>query len=226
MRVKVDQRFVPANHEIRSHLPMTPRYTTIHETANRAPGADAEMHARYMLTQDAISREVLWHFTVDSNRVIQHLPTNEVGWHAGDGYNGVGNRQSIAIELCVNADGDFEATQRLAAKLVADLIESTPSLAPFPDCVVQHNRWSGKNCPTIIRSTPDGWSRFLSMVSDELRPASPFNDVPADAWYAQDLAELKAKGYVKGDVNGNLAMSDEAVRLLVVMNRIRKDLAK
>jgi N-acetylmuramoyl-L-alanine amidase len=215
---------VPDDHPIRSHLLMTPRYITIHETANHAAGADALMHARYMLTQDAIDREVLWHYTADSERIVQHVPTNEVGWHAGDGYNGVGNRQSIAIEMCVNSDGDWEATQRRTAKLVAHLIETTPSLVAFPDCVVQHNRWSGKNCPTTLRATPNGWERFISMVNDELR--GPFADVDATAWYADDVRAMRAYGFVNGDENGNLGLSAEGIRLLVILRRVYESLRK
>lgn len=169
MALPLQQRIVPQDHAIRSQLPMEPLWITIHETANTNPGADAEMHARYILTQEAIDRQVLWHATVDQDEIIQHLPWNEVGWHAGDGYNGNGNRKSIGIELCVNRDADFAKTQRLGAKLVAQLVKTIPSLKPFPECVVQHNRWSGKDCPHQLRATPGAWEAFVALCQAEVQ---------------------------------------------------------
>lgn len=177
MSLPLKKAIVPSDHAIRSHLPMAPLWITIHETANTSPGANAEMHARYILTQEAISREVLWHATVDQEQIIQHLPWDEVGWHAGDGYNGDGNRKSIGIELCVNSDANFAKTQQLAAKLVAELIKTIPSLKPFPECIVQHNRWSGKDCPHQIRATPGAWADFIARCEAEI--AATAAPVPA-----------------------------------------------
>ncbi|HZG79687.1 MAG TPA: hypothetical protein VEZ13_02830, partial [Brevibacillus sp.] len=36
------------------------------------------------------------------------------------------------------------------------------------EAVVQHNRWSGKNCPRIIRSRPGGWESFLQKVRNKM----------------------------------------------------------
>ena len=71
----------------------------------RRNGANARMHAAYVKNP---STSVSWHYTVDDEQIIyQHLPTNEIGWHAGDGGTGQGNRESIGIEICVNSDGQF-----------------------------------------------------------------------------------------------------------------------
>ena len=77
------------------------------------------MHSRYIKGADARSRSVSWHFTVDDTQIIQHLPTNEVAWHAGPN----GNSQSIGIELCVNSDGDFQKAKANAAWLVKRLMK-------------------------------------------------------------------------------------------------------
>ncbi len=159
--------FLPADHPLTS-LPMTPRYITIHDTGNPARGANAAMHGRYLRSQEAIDREVMWHFTVDDREIRQHLPLDRNGWHAGDGWYGTGNRQSIGIEICENADGDRAAAEANAAALVARLVRTVPSLLPFPECVVQHNRWSGKNCPRVLRGRPGGWEGFLNMVEQYL----------------------------------------------------------
>lgn len=171
MSVPIKVNIVPEDHPIRSHLPMVADYICLHETANVNDGAGDEMHAIYILGDDAIRREVLWHATVDDDSVTQHLPFNEVGWHAGDGYHGPGNRTSIGIELAVNSDGDFEQTQRNAAWFIAHhIIKAGLVRKPFPECMVQHHHWKGKDCPHFIRATPGGWDAFLRMIADELHP--------------------------------------------------------
>lgn len=191
---------VPETHPIRSRLPMQAKYITIHETANRNRSAGDEMHAAYVLTPDAIDRTVLWHATVDEDSIHQHLPWDEAGWHAGDGYNGPGNRRSIGVELCVN--GNFEATQRLAARLVARLVKTVPSLLPFPECMAQHNRWSGKDCPAVLRFIPGGWDRFVGLCRAELDPKPAPTPSPAPA------APLKAPVLLDGVEIGEALIID------------------
>ena len=36
----------------------------------------------------------------------------------------------------------------------------------MPDGVVQHDRWSGKHCPRVLRDKPNGWRDFLKMAAD------------------------------------------------------------
>jgi hypothetical protein len=116
---------------------------------------------------------VSWHITVDDKEAVQHLPFNESAWHAGDGANGVGNRQSIGVEACINADGDWGKTLDNTARVVAWLQgeRSVPESR-----TVQHNHWSGKNCPARLRASGgQGWRDLLTMVAgyrDE-RPPVP-----------------------------------------------------
>lgn len=144
---------------VRPGIPMTPQYITIHETDNTRKGANAKAHANY-LKNGAGGASKSWHFTVDDKEIYQHLPTNEVGWHAGDGGNGTGNRQSIGIEICVNRDGNYEKAKENAAWLVRKLMKEHN--IPI-ERVVQHNRWSGKNCPRRMREEGK-WGHFLQMI--------------------------------------------------------------
>lgn len=141
-----------------------PYFITVHDTANASKGANALMHAKYLKGDAAAGRPASWHFTVDDQHIVQHLPLDEVGWHAGDG-KGPGNRQSIGIEMCENADGDRAAAEENTAKLVAYLLKQ---FKLGIESVVQHNRWSGKNCPHIIRSRPNGWTAFLDKVKKHM----------------------------------------------------------
>lgn len=142
-----------------------PHFITIHDTANPRAGANALAHASYLKGDAAASLPVSWHFTVDDRYVIQHLPTDEVAWHAGDGAYGPGNRTSIAIEICQNADGDRAKAEGNAVALTAQLLQQFN--LPL-DAVVQHHRWSGKNCPNLIRARVNGWPLFLRGVEVQL----------------------------------------------------------
>lgn len=151
---------------------MKPEYITIHQTGNTSKGANAEMHNRYVHN---VAPNPSWHYTVDDKEIYQHLPLNENGWHAGDGTNGPGNRKSIAIEICVNRDGNLAKAEANAAWLAAKLIKEFGSLKPFPACMKQHYDWSKKNCPAQIRGRKNGWANFLAAVESHLKAG----DMPA-----------------------------------------------
>ena len=159
--MQVKQAFIPKNTKARCGYALTPRYITIHNTANTKATATAASHAVYM--QGAGSgKEVSYHYVVDDREVYQLLPDNEVAWHAGDGSRGTGNRQSIAIEICENEGGSLLAATDLAVKLTKYLMEKYS--IPLSN-VVQHNYWSGKNCPNRIRKgEPYNWYEFLERV--------------------------------------------------------------
>lgn len=57
-------------------------FITIHDTGDNYFTAEGWA---YNITTD--SRQVSWHFTVDDKDIYQHMPLNEVAWHAGDGSN-------------------------------------------------------------------------------------------------------------------------------------------
>lgn len=139
-------------------------YITIHETGNKASGADAEAHGTYLNSSAGEADLVSWHYTVDDHAIVQHLPDGETAYHAGDGKAGTGNAQSIGIEICVNADGDFAKAKANAAALVRLLMEEHG--IPIAN-VVQHNRWNGKDCPYAIRHTSGAWEAFLALCGGE-----------------------------------------------------------
>ncbi|OIK11041.1 hypothetical protein BIV60_19010 [Bacillus sp. MUM 116] len=162
--MKIHQKFIPVSITFtRPGIKMTPDYITIHETDNTARGADDVAHANLQFNGN--SRQASWHFQVDDDSIYQSIPTDEVAWHAGDG-DGPGNMTSIAIEICVNSDGDFKKAVENAAWLTKKLMDELN--IPLSR-VVQHHHWSGKNCPKYLRSGEKGidWNNFLTMVNGE-----------------------------------------------------------
>lgn len=182
----VEVRLIPASHtHQRTGIAMTPAYSTYHDTGNPNPGTDAESHADWMLdgcrNDKGEVTDTSWHFTVDDGKAIQHIPLNEVAWHAGDGYNGPGNRTSIAIEECVNSDRDAAKTRKNAAELHAFLIKALKLQGGTVNALVQHNRWSGKNCPEVIRNA-GLWPSVVNQASAFLAAGGGTSSQPS---YAQ-----------------------------------------
>lgn len=155
--MRIIQSYIPKSNRNRPGYRMTPKYITVHNTANTSKGANAKAHANY-LNGGAGGRSASWHFTVDDTEIYQHLPLNESGWHAGDG-NGAGNRQSIGIEICENSDGDFAKAVANAQALISKLMSEYN--IPFAN-VVPHKHWSGKHCP---RKLLDNWSDFKAGIT-------------------------------------------------------------
>ena len=162
-------------------------WITIHETANTAAGADAAAHGNYLDSDAGEKDMVSWHYTVDDHAIVQHLPDYETAYHAGDGAAGPGNATSIGIEICVNAGGDFAKAKANAAALVRLLMEEYE--IPI-DHVVQHNHWSGKDCPYNIRHTAGAWESFLALCQGEA-PAGDVSelDTAVDKLYAAGLID-------------------------------------
>lgn len=166
-------------------------YITVHQTGNVSRGANADMHGR--LQANGNSRNASWHYTVDDIEAVQSFEDNAQTFNAGDG-RGDGNLNGISVESCVNVDGDYGKTIRNTAELVAHLMKKHN--IPLSR-VVQHNRWSGKNCPAQIRAGKDGitWSKFLDMVKEAYdgkpaEPAKPTAPKPATKSIEQLVQEV------------------------------------
>lgn len=135
-------------------------WIVVHETANTAPGAGALSHANYLwnAAQAGTVLNTSWHFTMDDKAVYQHIPTDEIAYHAGDGsslpgtsltYFGGGNRNGIGIETSVAQDGDNYRVWQRTAKLSAQLMKQYN--LPFSQ-LAYHQDFSGKICPqSMIR---------------------------------------------------------------------------
>ncbi|MGE7883791.1 S-layer homology domain-containing protein [Bacillus sp. NPDC094077] len=199
--VTFKEMIVPkGNDNIRPGYAMVPKYITIHETANTAKGANALNHAKYLDSQarGTADRAASWHFTVDDKEIYQHLPVNEVGWHAG---NKTGNYESIGIEIAVNQDGNYEKAVENARKLAAYLMnELNISL----DNVQKHQFWSGKNCPAFMIQRGQ-WDAFLKGTEAYYKEnrKDPVTDDITGGWYEQDIRQLAARGIMLGEGNGN-----------------------
>jgi N-acetylmuramoyl-L-alanine amidase CwlA len=161
------------------------KFITIHETDNFKEKAHAQAHAN--LQSNGNAREASWHYQVDDKESIQSFLHDFQLWHGGDGKKGNGNLNSIAIEICVNADGDYKKAVNNAAKLVKEIMKQEN--IPIEN-VVQHNKWSGKNCPRFLRSGEKGidWNDFINLIKKEDKPV------------AQPIVKIETGGLTNNDL--------------------------
>lgn len=134
----------------------TKEFLCIHTTDNYNAGAKALNHAK--LQKNGNSRQASWQYQVDDIKAYQSFPNNYRCWHAG-----VGNNKSIAIEICVDKGSDWNKTMRNAVQLAAKILKDEK--IPISK-MVQHNYFTGKNCPRDIREGKGGWTwkKFVAEV--------------------------------------------------------------
>lgn len=208
--VKLTEIFIRKGTAARPGNAMAPKFITIHNTANTGKGAGARSHASYMTVNGGQNKSVSYHYVVDDSEIIRLIPDTEIAWHAGDGARGVGNLQSLAIEICENPESNLRKATDNAAELTARLMSDWK--IPLAN-VVQHNRWSGKNCPRRIRKgEPYSWEQFKKVVqmfydegtkpqggNDTIAPDGELFTVQTGAFKSKQNAEkyaadLNAKG--------------------------------
>ena len=175
--IKVVKKFIPKGRYGRKYKrTMKPRYITVHSTQNY--NGDAWDHARALAKGKLRAPKrrngnrigyLTWHFTVQEDVVIQHLPTIEQGEHAD--FNGPGNNYSIGIEMCEHRGNSRRSTLDRTAKLCASLMHQYK--IPLKN-VVPHQHWprkgtkqEHKNCPHFLMTNGrpgKKWSQFLRSV--------------------------------------------------------------
>lgn len=177
--VKVFKDLIPSGtHARKNNKSMRPRYITIHSTQNYSTGADAWRHSLAQKNGKlrASKRKngnrigyLSWHYTIDQDVVVQHLPDNEQGEHAD--FDGPGNNYSLGLEMCENSGNSRSQTMERTAKLVAYLMYR--HRIPIGN-VVPHYHWRReglsqphKNCPHFLldNGIPGRkWAAYLAKI--------------------------------------------------------------
>ncbi len=188
--INIEDNLIPAEKHNRPGDKIRPTYITIHNTGNSTTGADARAHAKYLnktgyYVHNGKKIWTSWHFTVDDERAVRHLPLNELAYHAHSRANG----SSLAIEICMDNGSDQDAANLRAARLVAALMYD---LALPISRVRTHHDWTGKACPELLLD--DGrpgrtWDAFKETVLSQYRGIEPAKEFPAEDRAADDVRE-------------------------------------
>ena len=138
-------------------------WIVVHDTGLSTVGVNAERLAQNQWNSAYIGaeRDASWTYTVDDFGIYQSYEDTVTLWHATDGRSqGGGNLNGIGIEMCVNADGNFEACFLNDARLIGHLLKEYNlgmlNMKQHFDFYIQ------KNCPQKIRDN-DRWFEFLTV---------------------------------------------------------------
>ena len=181
MGITVRKKLVSKDkYDIKCPYEMEAEFFVVHNTAN---DASANNEISYMISNDL---ETSFHYAIDNVEVVQGLPENRNGWHAGDGAEGEGNRKGIGIEICYSLSGGakFTAAEKLAASFIAEKLKER---GWGIDKIKKHQDFDGKYCPH--RTLNLGWQRFLDMVQTELDKGKVLHRVQVGAFSKKTNAE-------------------------------------
>ena len=166
MGLKIVQKLIPeSRYNWKSHTTMKPIGICVHNTANEASAVN---EVAYMTR---IDKKVSYHYAVDDIQVVQALPENRTGWHAGDNL-GQGNMKHIGIEICYSLAkklpekevyAKFDKAEKNAVLLIVQILKRYGWTTKN---IKRHYDFSGKDCPH--RTMDLGWNRFLKMVENEM----------------------------------------------------------
>lgn len=187
---------------------------TIHNTGNSKPGADALSHGKYLqgAGKDTVAS---WHYAVDENCIVQSIPKSEIAWHAGDG-KGDGNYKTIVIEICMNSNGDIKGATDKVAELTSDILKRH-GINKAEGYVFQHNHWSMKNCPEMLRKgIPYEWKTFINKVQVYI---DIDNDKPS-TWAKEAWDWGIKKGITDGSNPKEIVTREQA---LLILYRVMKE---
>ena len=180
------------NFKVRPQYRMVATSITVHTTGNQRKTADADAHKRLLhrSATDPFAPYNSYHFVVDDKEIIQLLPISidgqagESSWNAGDGSGkNSGNRTSIAIEICENADGNFKKAEENGKKLIRYLMDK----CNIPHSkVVPHKHWSGKDCPKPILNRKGGWEAFHESILEENDATPVSSSIPLQEYTVEN----------------------------------------
>jgi probable enterotoxin D len=204
--IKVNKQLININYS--QGINILPRYIVIHDTDNRQLGANAMANRNYFANHP--EAEASAHYTVDQSNIIQCLENTWRGWHCGDRYNPIiNNSNTIAIELCVNPDNNFDKTLQNGIALTKYLMQKYNIPA---ENVVRHYDVSGKICPKMmIKDRPELWSYFKSVIAGQ---QTSDGNAPA-------TVEPKAKGSLV-NVSSSLNVREKANGTSTVIGSVLK----
>lgn len=218
--IKIKQDFIPKGRHNRPGYYMEPKGLLIHTTNNWRDGSGDESHGKYLLnTKDYVS----WHVTVDKDSATQHIPFNEVAWHAGDGANGHYNRNWIGLEIACEAVNEGQPLDKATYDNAVDVAAQIMMMHGWysADRIAPHRVVYGKNCP---HNTLFDYDRFeqdvMHLIAKRLHEANrnypdkltPFPDVPAGKWSEKDIARSVELGLMNGLPDGRFAPDDPLTR--------------
>lgn len=204
------------------------RYLVVHYTG--APGT-ARNNGAYFASRGDIGASA--HYFVDAQDIVQSVPDSGRAWHCGAAsyrHPECRNDNSIGVELCCYQDASgrwrFDpATVDNAVQLVRSLMAQ---YGIGIDHVVRHYDVTGKICPEPYVRDASAWANFKASLAPEENTDEEDEDVATrynsvnelPEWAQEETRRLVDRGALKGDENGNLDVTMDMLRTMIVCQRM------
>jgi len=184
-----------------------PYAIVFHNTDNYNKTADAKAHAAGL--RDGYMKGMSWHVVVDDKEAYHCIPYKRGAWHVGVNYGGqlfgkIHNRNSICVEMCVNAGYDYEK----AFLNSVDVVKQLMAMFNIPaERVYSHYDVCGKNCPSQVRARGD-WERFKRLIGSKETDYAVSAEVQVEQLYRVRLTWADAESQTNAFRNLDLAKAD------------------
>ena len=209
------------------------RYIVMHYTANN--GDTAKNNCDYYHRVGGLQASA--HYFVDEYGVMQSVREVDTAWHCGAEarhpywHPECRNSNSIGIEMCSRkrADGSYYIKPETVANAAALAREIMQRYGIDTDHVLRHYDVTGKRCPMPWVDDPAQWTAFKDMltpkntttVEEDDDMATRYNSVnELPEWAQEETRRLVDRGALKGDENGNLDVTMDMLRTMIVCQRM------
>ena len=213
----------PSNYRAGRTQPV--RYIVMHYTANN--GDTARNNCDYYHRVGGLQASA--HYFCDEHGAMQSVRECDTAWHCGARaywHPECRNANSIGIEMCSRkrADGSYyilPETVANAATLAKGIMQR---YGIDTEHVVRHYDVTGKRCPMPWVDDPAQWAAFKAMLTtntdEEDEDMTRYNTIDEVPDWAQDtVRDLMAAGALRGDERGNLNLSLDMIRGLMIGTR-------
>ena len=200
------------------------RYLVVHYTG--APGT-ARNNGAYFASRGDIGASA--HYFVDAQDIVQSVPDSGRAWHCGAAvykHPECRNDNSIGVELCCYQDA--AGRWRFALDTVDNAVLLIRALmAQYNidiDHVVRHYDVTGKICPEPYVRDASAWAEFKTRLTapetTEEEYMVRYNTVAEmPEYYRAEVQKLIDSGALRGDANGNLGVSEDMLRCMIISKR-------
>ena len=200
------------------------RYLVVHYTG--APGT-ARNNGAYFASRGDIGASA--HYFVDAQDIVQSVPDSGRAWHCGAAsyrHPECRNDNSIGVELC--CDQDAAGRWRFDPATVANAVQLIRTLmAKYgidADRVVRHYDVTGKVCPEPWVRDAAAWETFqarLTAPETEKEYMTRYNTVAEmPEYYRAEAQALIDAGALRGRGDGQLDVSEDMLRTLIIVQRM------
>ena len=169
---------------------------------------DAEQYARATWPNQNMGTARV-HYYIDDVSCWQLLDETEIGWHAGTGTFGAGNRDTISIEIIMDGSGSSADTlsEERGALLAAVLLNRYGFGC---DRLHTHREWNGKQCPLYLLPHWEAFknrvSKYLLKIKEEKKEMEALEEaLKLQEQLKEELEKLQTERQIRyqtiGDVN-------------------------